>query len=319
MALLIREEEVLELLTMKEAVAAVEGVFKLLGDHQADNRPRQRPRLDRSMLHAMAGAATGVGLGLKAYTVTQKGVRFLVALWDDESGDLLAVIEAGHLGRIRTGAASGVASKFLARSDATTAGILGAGFQADAQLEAICAVRPITEAFVYSRTEPRLRAFAEAASARLGIPVHPVDRAADAARCDIVATITNSREPLFSAADLREGAHLNAAGSNRAEAAEIDPEVFRKVGRVFIDDRRQGEVEAGDLLRAVSAGSLTWDRVSELGALVAGRLPGRENRSQITLFESLGIAVEDIAVARCVYEAALARGAGDPLPKSILG
>lgn len=318
MALLIREDEVRSLLSMEEAIEAVEEVFKLKAAGRADNRPRQRPRLEHAMLQAMPGAVEGVGLGLKAYTVTPAGVRFLVLLWDHESGELLAMIEAGELGRIRTGAASGVATKHLARSDSRTVGVIGTGYQAAAQLEAVCAVRPIDEAVVYSRGEARRRAFAEECSARLGITVRAVDRPQDAAACDIVATITNATDPVLDAGGVGRGTHINAAGNNRADHAEIAADLLDAASMVFIDDIQQGKAEAGEIIRAVDAGGFAWNRVAELGDLVAGRVSGRSDAAEITLFKSIGIAIEDIAVARRVYALATARGAGEALPGSSL-
>lgn len=319
MALFIREDEVRSLLPMEAALEAVEGVFRLKGENRADNRPRQRPRIERAMLQAMPGAVAGVGLGLKAYTVTPSGVRYLVLLWDEASGELLALLEAGELGRIRTGAASGVATRHLAREECVTVGLLGAGFQAASQLEAMCAVRPIREARVYCRSEARRRTFAEENADRLGIAINAVGSPEEAAECDIVVTITNAANPLFPAGSLKEGAHVNAAGSNRGAHAEIGADVLQRAARIFIDDREQGRSEAGDIIRAVSEGAITWNRVQELSELLAGRAGGRGGDSEITLFESLGVAIEDIAVARYVYDRAVEQGAGTPMPASAIG
>lgn len=319
MAILIREEEVRSLFTMQQAIEVVEEVFRLKGSGLADNPPRQRPRLERAMFQVMPAAVKGIGLGLKAYTITPGGVRFTVLLFDDQTGELLTMIEANELGRIRTGAASGVATKFLARVDSSTVGIFGSGFQAETQLEAICAVRPITTAYVYSRNETKRETFAERTSSRLGIEVRPASRPEECARCDVVATITNAAEPLFAASMLAEGAHINAAGSNRPQAAEIGPDTVERAARIVIDDRKQGQQESGDLIRAVDEGKCAWENVEELADVVAGNRPGRESAAEITLFESLGVAIEDVAAARRVYELAMARGAGEKLPKSILG
>lgn len=319
MAILIREEEVRDLLPMSDALQAVEEVFRLQGSGKADNRPRQRPRLERSMLQAMPGAVSGMGLGLKAYTVTPQGVRFVVLLWDDESGELLAMIEANELGRLRTGAASGVATKYLARPDSRTVGIFGSGYQAFTQLQAVSAVRAIDAVYVYSRSEAKRRSFAEQAAERSGIDVAAVGRPEECASSDIVITITNTNDPLFPGTMVKAGAHINAAGSNRAEAAEIGGDIIERAGRIVTDDLAQAKGEAGDLIRAVSEGKFAWERVEELGSIVAGGKSGRSSASEITLFESLGIAIEDVAVARRLYDTAMGRGAGERLPKSILG
>ena len=320
MPLFLRESDVEQLLTMDEALQAVEEVFRLMGQGRADNRPRQRPRIGGSILQVMAAAVDGMGLGLKAYTVASKGVRFVVLLWYQETGDLAAIIEANKLGQMRTGAASGVATKYLAREDATTVGIFGSGWQARGQLEAVCAVRPIRQAWVYSRTPAHREAFAEEMTDKLGIPVEAVARPGDVvADADIVITITTADQPLFEGAWLRPGTHINAAGSNRAHAREIDLETIRRASLITIDDRVQGQIEAGDLIPAVEAGIISWDDVVELGQVVAGQVPGRQDDDAITLFESLGIAIEDVAVARLVYDKARQVGVGTPLPETILG
>ena len=321
MPLFLREQDVAALLTMEDALEVVEEAFRLQGLGRADNRPRQRPRLERSMLQVMPAAVPGMGFGLKAYTVASGGVRFVVLLWDGETGDLQAVIEAGHMGRMRTGAASGVATKVLARPDAATVGIFGAGTQAPTQLEAVCAVRPIERVRAYSRAPEHRRRFAAEMSERLvGVTVEAVDGPRDVVRdADVVITITQASDPLFDGDWLSPGAHVNAAGSNRASAQEIDARTVERAELVTIDDRAQGRVEAGDLLAAAGEGVLSWEDVVELGSVVAGRHAGRRDERSITLFESLGVAIEDVAVARRVYEKALASGVGQPLPETALG
>ncbi|MBS1251540.1 MAG: Delta(1)-pyrroline-2-carboxylate reductase [Anaerolineales bacterium] len=320
MPLFIREEDVEELLTMDRTLAVVEEAFRLHGLGEADNQPRQRPRLARSMVQVMPAAVPGMGLGLKAYSVGTKGVRFIVLLWNEETGDLEAVIEANKLGQMRTGAASGVATKYLAREDAATVGVFGAGWQAGSQLEAVCAVRPIEQVWVYGRTPANREQFAAEMSAALGVSIDPVAEPQDVvAEADIVVTITNASEPLFDGSWLRPGTHVNAAGSNRANAREIDSETVRRADTITIDDWAQGHIEAGDLIKPIEGGVITWDDVIELGQVVAGEVPGRQEGAAITVFESLGIAIEDVAVARRVYEKALEAGAGERLPNTILG
>ena len=320
MPLFLSERDVAALLTMDEALAAVEEAFRLHGLGRADNRPRQRPRLEHTLLQVMPAAVPGMGFGLKAYTVASGGVRFVVLLWDEETGDLQAVIEAAHLGQMRTGAASGVATRALARPDAATVGIFGAGTQAPTQLEAVCAVRPIEHVWAYSPTPQHRQRFAARMTERLGLPVQAVGAPRDVvADADIVITITKASQPLFNGDWLPPGVHINAAGSNRASAQEIDPRTVERADLVAIDDLAQGQVEAGDLLHAQRQGRLRWDDVVPLGRVVAGRHPGRQRPDAITLFESLGVAIEDVAVARRVYQRALASGVGQPLPQTILG
>jgi ornithine cyclodeaminase/alanine dehydrogenase-like protein (mu-crystallin family) len=320
MPLFLREDDVEQVLTMGDALAAVEEAFRLQGLGKADNLPRQRPRLGHTMLQVMPAAVSGMGFGLKAYTVASGAVRFVVLLWDEASGDLEAVIEAGFMGQMRTGAASGVATKYLARQDAATVGLFGTGTQAPTQLEAICAVRPIERVWVYSRNPEHRQRFATEMTGRLGVRVEavavPQDAVADA---DIVTTITKASRPLFDGDWLLSGTHVNSAGSNRAQAQEIDARTVERADVIPIDDRAQGQIEAGDLIAAERQGVLAWADVVELGQVVAGIVAGRQNDEKITLFESLGIAIEDVAVARCVYEKALATGVGEALPETILG
>jgi ornithine cyclodeaminase/alanine dehydrogenase-like protein (mu-crystallin family) len=320
MPLFLREGDVKALLTMDDALAAVEEAFRLQGMGKADNHPRQRPRMGRTMLQVMPAAVAGMGFGLKAYTVASGGVRFIVLLWDQQTGDLEAVIEAGLMGQMRTGAASGVATKYLARPDAATVGFFGTGTQAPTQLEAVCAVRPIEQVWVYSRTSEHRERFAAQMADQLGVAVEAVSGSRDAVvDADIVITITKASEPLFDGDWLRPGVHVNAAGSNRAQAQEIDARTVGRADLVAIDDRAQGQIEAGDLIAAERQGILAWEDVVELGQVVAGNVVGRQDDQSITLFESLGVAIEDVAVARRVYEKALARGVGQVLPETILG
>jgi ornithine cyclodeaminase/alanine dehydrogenase-like protein (mu-crystallin family) len=320
MPIFLREQDVAPLLTMDDALAAVEAVFRLQGLGRVDNLPRQRPRLEHTMLQVMPAAVAGMGFGLKAYTVTPKGVRFVVLLWDEETGDLEAVIEAGHMGQMRTGAASGVATKYLARPGAAAVGIFGTGTQAPTQLEAVCAVRPVERVRAFSPTRAHRERFAAEMTERLGLSVEAVAKPREVVhRVDVVITITKASEPLFDGDWLAPGTHVNAAGSNRAGAREIDARTVERARLVAIDDKAQGRIEAGDLLAAERGGVLNWDEVVELGRVVAGVHPGRRDDEGITLFESLGVAIEDVAVARRVYEKAVAAGIGEELPETVLG
>jgi len=235
----------------------------------------------------------------------------VVLLFHAESGELLAIIEADRLGRLRTGAATGLATRYLARPDARVVGMIGAGRQAATQLMAVCAVRPIAEARVYSPTPERRAAFAHRMRETLGIPVQAVERPEAAVEgADILITITSAREPVLRGAWLRPGVHLNAAGSNALLRRELDEEAIARADLIVIDSRAQGQIEAGDFLEPLERGRLQWERVYELRDVVAGRV-GRAHPEQITLFKSLGIALEDVAVAAVAYERARAQGAGE--------
>ncbi|WP_448591628.1 ornithine cyclodeaminase family protein [Thermoflexus hugenholtzii] len=312
MPLLLREEEVQTLLSIGDAIEALERAFRAQAEGRAVNLPRQRVRWPGGTLHVMAAGDLGSGyVGLKAYTAVGGQTRFVVLLFHAESGELLAIIEADRLGRLRTGAATGLATRYLARPDARVVGMIGAGRQAATQLMAVCAVRSIAEARVYSPTPERRAAFAHRMRQTLGIPVQAVERpeaAVDGA--DILITITSAREPVLRGTWLRPGVHLNAAGSNALLRRELDEEAILRADLIVIDSRAQGQIEAGDFLEPLERGRLQWERVYELRDVVAGRV-GRAHPEQITLFKSLGIALEDVAVAAVAYERARAQGAGE--------
>jgi alanine dehydrogenase len=312
MPLLLREEEVQALLSVGDAIEALERTFRAQAEGRAVNLPRQRVRWPGGTLHVMAAGDLGSGyVGLKAYTAVGGQTRFVVLLFHAESGELLAIIEADRLGRLRTGAATGLATRYLARPDARVVGMIGAGRQAATQLMAVCAVRPIAEARVYSPTPERRAAFAHRMRETLGIPVQAVERPEAAVEgADILITITSAREPVLRGAWLRPGVHLNAAGSNALLRRELDEEAIARADLIVIDSKAQGQIEAGDFLEPLERGRLQWERVYELRDVVAGRV-GRAHPEQITLFKSLGIALEDIAVAAVAYERARAQGAGE--------
>jgi ornithine cyclodeaminase/alanine dehydrogenase-like protein (mu-crystallin family) len=249
--------------------------------------------------------------GAKAYYVLPTGRNFTVCLHSLSQGRLLAMIEADWMSQLRTGAATGVAARHLARSGAARVGIIGVGTQARAQLLALAKVRALACVTVYSRDPARRAAFAAAMTDEIGVPVEPVGSAAECvAAADMLVTITNAGEPLFDGAALRPGTFVAAAGANRLVRREIDVETVRRAGVIAVDDPEQARLESGELAAAVEAGALRWDDVVPFGDIVAGRHPGRGGDGDITLFKSLGIAIEDVALARIVYDKAVAVGAG---------
>ncbi|HEY8489922.1 MAG TPA: ornithine cyclodeaminase family protein [Dehalococcoidia bacterium] len=319
MALFLREAEVTELLTMDAALAAVEEAFRQQGLGQATNHPRTRFVMKGGVFHLMAGALPEQGaFGFKAYTAYPgRGVRFKVTLYDAASGDILAVMEADRLGQVRTGAASGVATKYMAREDASVVGIFGTGWQARTQLEAVCKVRPVRLVKAYGRDPERRKRFAREMAELLRVTVQPVEAPEEAVRgCDVVITITNAREPVFDGAWLEPGTHVNAAGSNYLIKREIDDAAVARAAVIAVDDLAQAKLECGDLLHPVERGLVRWSQVRQLGDVVAGLAPGRRSPDDVTLFESQGIAIEDVAVARRVYDLARERGVGQEIPLS---
>jgi alanine dehydrogenase len=313
--LYLTEQDVTDLFTMPDALAAVEAVFKAQAAGEATNEARRRVRAAGATLHVMSGAAAdfeGAGyLGLKAYTVAAGKARFYVQLFDAATGELLAFVEADKLGQMRTGAASGVATKCLARADAQTVGVYGAGWQAQSQLAAVCAVRDIKRVRVYSRMAERREKFCAQMRAELRLDdIAPAARPEEVADADIVITITSAREPVLEGAWLPPGAHVNAAGGNSVLRREFDDAVVTRSSFVAVDSLDQAKVEAGELIAAVERGALTWERVRELRHVVSGELKGRQDDRQITLFKSLGLAIEDVAAAAVVYRKAKERGVG---------
>ncbi len=256
----------------------------------------------------MSAVDTASGyLGTKLYTTHPRtGAHFTVLLYAAD-GLPLASIEANALGQIRTGAASGVATRLLARPDAAVLGLIGSGFQAETQLEAIALVRSLKEVRVYSRSAENRRRFAEKMSRYLPLAVQPVETAEKAIRgCDIVVTATNARDPVLLGEWLEPGMHINAIGSNHFLRRELDAAAVLRATLVVVDSIEQAKMESGDLIAAYDPAGAEWERVVELADLLSGkRAPAPE--SGISLFKSNGLALEDISVAGYVYEQALAK------------
>lgn len=310
--LFLTENDVLDLFPMETAIERVEASFLAQAKHTAVNQPRTRLFLPGVSLHYMAAALPDDGLfGMKIYTVSRGSFRFVVLLFDAAHGELLAFIEADHLGRIRTGAASGVATRHLSRPDASTSGVIGAGRQARTQLEAVAKVRNIHAARVFSRNEAHRREFAREMSRRLQIEIEPVDSAEAAARFgDVVITATTSREPVLKGDWLKPGAHVNAIGANMENRREVDDVLLRRASVIAVDFKPQARVESGDLIQGFRDSSGEWDRVAELWEIIAGKRPGRKSPDEVTLFKSAGIALWDVAAAGAIYRKAVELGQG---------
>jgi ornithine cyclodeaminase/alanine dehydrogenase-like protein (mu-crystallin family) len=316
MALYLTEDDVAELLTMDTALEAVEEGFLHLAEGTASNFPRHRLPNGGGAFNFMAATAPGLGvMGLKVYGVGAGRPRFLVYLHDTGTGELIALIEASGMGKVRTGAASGVATKYMAREDASTVGMIGSGYQASTQLEAVCKVRGVTGARVFSRTRENRERLASEMERRLGIEVRPVESGRECVEgADIVNVITSASKPVLLGEWLSPGVHVNAAGNNHWMKQEIDYDAVRRSGAIVTDDVEGAKIECGDLVYAVDRGITSWDRVRSLSDIVTGKIAGRSSEEEITLFESQGVAVEDIAVGIRVYRMALERGLGQPLP-----
>ena len=316
MPIFLNETDVRQLLTMPLALDAVEEAHSELSLARAVDVPRQRTRLPQTALHLLQGAMPGRdAIGYKAYTSNRSGVRFLVHVFSAATGGLRVVLEADFLGMMRTGAASGVATRWLARPDAEILGVFGSGWQAEGHLEAIAAVRPLRRVKVFSRNAERLAAFCSKMAERLKIEVVPASSAEETVRgSDIVSTITTSAAPLFEAAWLSPGTHINAAGSNSLIRREVGEDVLKVCRPIVVDSVDTALKEAGDLLPAMEKGRLSERQLVELGDVIVGRHPGRSTADEITLFESQGMAVQDISLAVRLEALARERGIGVELP-----
>ncbi len=317
MTLHINEAEVRQLLNMKMAIDAVESVSRKQAAGTVVVQPRRRFELPGGgFFHYMAAMDTEAGfVAMKQYTYVKGKLRFLVTLYEMATGELLALMEADYMGQLRTGAASGVATKYLACDGAKVAAILGTGGQAKTQLEAVAAVRKLESARAYGRDPERRTEFCEEMSRRLGIPVSAADSAAGAVReADIVTTATTSPKPVLRGVDLAPGVHINAIGANHAHKRELDDAAIGKTDLVVVDSVEQSKQEAGDLLLPFANHPQRWENVIELADLVGGKVPGRRSESQVTLFKSNGIASWDLAVAIIVYRLAVERHLGRELP-----
>jgi len=316
MALFLTENDVKQVLTATMALEAVESAHRDLALGQAQDTPRARTRLPQTVLHILQGALPAQGvIGYKAYTTNRSGNRFLVHMFDAASGLLLAIIEADYMGMIRTGAASGIAARCLARPDARVAGVFGAGWQAEGHVRAICAALPLERVKVFSRNREKLQVFCQRMSEATGVAVVPAASPEETVRgSDLVGTVTTATQPLFDAEWLAPGTHINAAGSNALIRQELSEATLRRCALIAVDAVPTALAEAGDLLPLLEKGRLHARQLVELGDILTGKHTGRTSAEQITVFESQGMAIQDLAVALRVVAAARARGLGVELP-----
>ena len=316
MTIHINETEVRSVLTMAIALEAVEDSLRKQGRDEVVVQPRRRFELPQGFFHYMAAADYSAGyIAEKQYTYVSGKIRFLVLLYEMATGDLLALIEADYMGRLRTGAASGVATKFLSRADARVAAIIGTGGQARTQLEAVAGVRKLQSARAFGRDAARREKFCAEMAQRLNIPVYAAGSAAEAIKgADIVCTATTASHAVVSGPDISPGMHINAIGANHAHKRELDGEAVSRADIIVTDSLEQSQQEAGDLIMAFGGESTRWSAVKRLADVVDGKVPGRTNDAQVTLFKSNGIASWDLAVAVKVLALARQNGLGRKLP-----
>ncbi len=306
MPLYLTEAQVAELLTPADALEAVEACFRRLAAGEIDNTPRKRARVDGGVFAVMSAVDRELGLaGLKSYAWLEEATPFVVVLFDTQKAEVAAVIEADKLGQLRTGAASGVAAKHLARDGAASLGVIGCGWQARSQVASVREAVPSIESVVaYCRSEDRLREFCTEVGAE------PAESHREAARQDVVVTATTSRDPVLRGEWLQPGALVCAIGANDPRHRELDNVVLERAAFVCCDSREQARLESGDLIEPVESGVLDWLEVHELQEVVAGELPGRQADEDIVLFKSNGLAAWDVAIGAAAVERARERGVG---------
>jgi alanine dehydrogenase len=299
--LYLTEEQVGELMTPADAVDAIEACFQRMARGAVENRPRYRLRLEHGALAVMAASDLELGYAAaKVYSGFQEGARFVVLVYSTTTPELVAVIDADKLGQLRTGAASAVAAKYLARSGASSLGVIGCGWQAESQVSCIRAVLPgLERVSAYCRTEANLRSFCE----RMG--AEPGESNRDPAECDIVVTVTGSPDPVLRGEWLTEGALVCAVGANDGRRRELDNVVLERASFVCCDSRENARLESADLIEPVEGGTLDWLEVHELQEVVAGETPGRQSDDDIVVFKSSGLAAWDLAVAARVVQLAM--------------
>jgi ornithine cyclodeaminase/alanine dehydrogenase-like protein (mu-crystallin family) len=304
--LYLTEQDVAELLSPADAVEAVEACFGRMASGAVENRPRYRLKLEGGALAVMAAADLELGYaGAKVYAGFRDGARFVVLLFRADSPELVAVLEADKLGQLRTGAASGVAAKHLAKSGARSLGLIGCGWQAESQLACIRAALPELEQVVaYCRTEERLRAFCQEHGAE------PGESHQDPASCDVVVAATTSPDPVLRGEWLQPGALVCAVGANDGRRRELDNVVLERAAFVCCDSVADAKLESADLIEPVESGVLDWLEVHELQEVVAGEVVGRQSGDDVVVFKSNGLAAWDVAVAATVFDRARAAGAG---------
>ena len=306
MPLWLSEDDVASLVTPADAVPVIEDCFRRMAAGQVELLPRRRFPVDGGYFAVMAAADRGLGVaGLKSYTVVEGRLQFVVCLFDLSSGALSALIAADRLGQARTGAASGVAARHLARPGASSLGLIGAGWQAESQLAAIRAAVPsLARVVVSSRTPERAEAFAAAHG------VVAAESPAEAGACDVVVTATTAKDPVLRGDWLSEGALVCALGANDPRARELDAQVLARATLVCCDSLEDARLESGDLIEPVAAGQLDWLEVVELHDVVSGELTGRQSDADIVVFKSNGIAPWDVAIGHEVVRRARERGVG---------
>jgi ornithine cyclodeaminase/alanine dehydrogenase-like protein (mu-crystallin family) len=316
MALYLTEAEIGELLTMPDVLESLEDMFRARARGEIVNRPRVRVPITAGTYNVMpAGWIERGVVGHKMYTASAKGASFQIVLYAADGSGLLAVMGGGRISGLRTGAVTGIAARHLAARPGGPIAVVGAGFQATAQVNGLVAATGATDIRVHARSADKREGFALRMAESTGVDVHAVD-SIDAALdgATVVVTITNSAEPVLRLEHLRPGLTIVAAGNNTWLRSEIDPAVIGRADLVVVDDIDNAKVEAGELMRAAEAGLFNWDSAVALHDVIGGTRAGRTSADQVVLVELQGIGIEDVAVAELAYRRARERGVGLELP-----
>ncbi len=312
MAMFLRDEEVSQCVGMEDMLPAIESMQRHFGQGEVYNLPRRKIVAPTGQLAVMGGGLFYDGvLGVKTYTVVRGKYSFQVSLYDASDGRLICYTQANRLGQLRTGATTAVACKYLSNANATTIGIIGTGYQAPTQLEAVSKVRGLKRIKAYSLTRDNRESFARTMSDSLGIDVVPASTDQEAVEgSDIVICIAATTEPVVSGDWLSTGATVIGAGPTTWRAREVDDGVISRADKIFVDSLDQAPYEAGDMAGMVDRGLLQWSQLSELRHAVAGSVAGRDNQDQIIYAKMMGTGVADVAAAKLAYDRAKAAGLG---------
>lgn len=308
--------DVKQLISMPQVLELVENAWKDRALEQASDIPRSRAQVKEGMLNMLMATAPSLGfIGFKYYYVTKAGATRHIHLINVKTGRLEAIIEADALGSLRTGAASGIATRYLAKKTLSTLGQIGSGGQAATQIAAVYHAVGISKVKVFSRTRDKLVAFCNAVSSELNIEVTPADSAESAIRgADVINVVTRSATPVMNGEWLEPGHHINAAGSNALERQEIDQRTVERCDVITADARGTARNECGDLAPLVKLGKLDWNDVTEIGDVITGKAAGRTDDQQISLFESQGMGLLDVYVAAEALKIAREQKVGIDLP-----
>ena len=319
MPLLLTDSEVNSVMDMNDCIIVMEDLLDQAARGRTWSQHRTHIRTPVGFHHVMPGALFDTKVvGVKIYTARfPGGSRFITVLHDSETGDLLALLQGGRCSQLRTGALTGVATKQMAREDSSIVGIIGTGVQARAQLEGVCAVRDIRQVRTFDILPERSQQFAEEMTALLGVEVQASQSPEECvAGADIIVTMTTAPAPVLFGKWLEAGMHINACGANAWTRREIDDEVIKRSGTVVVDSIEEAKRYSGDLLFPIESGAVRWEEVNELWEVTSGRVSGRNNNEEITLFSAHGIGISDVAAAAYVNKQALEKGLGTELPLS---